>query len=68
MSSRWPAAAPASKPLYCHELRTYRQLSASNPLNRPSRSSVSRKSSETIAIAFVYAHTYSRKYRSFVIT
>jgi hypothetical protein len=51
--SRWPAAGATSTPAYCHEEMSYCPFFESHPLNRPSRSSVSRKSGETMAAAFV---------------
>jgi hypothetical protein len=40
------------------------RVSGFQPLKRPSRSSVSRNSSETIVDAFVYGTTYSLNARS----
>ena len=44
-------------PAYCQDVVSYEEVSASQPENRPSRSSVSRKSSDRMAEALVYATT-----------
>ncbi len=48
-----PADEGERAPSYCHVSGSYAPFSRSHPLNRPSRSSVSRNSGLTMAAAFV---------------